>query len=67
MDRGRLAARAGLRASDLGDVRSFGEHRRGPRRGARFHVAPVRVARRSGFVSAREVYGRLDARVVLRK
>ena len=63
----RLAARAGVRAGTVGEVRTFGEHRRGPRTGTRFHVAPVRTGGRSGFVTAREVDGELDARVVLRK
>ena len=63
----RLAERAGVRTRDVGQVRSFGEHRRGPRRGNRFFLAPVRVGRRSGFVSGRELDGVLDARVVLRK
>ncbi len=63
----RLAERAGVRARDLGQVRAFGEHRAGPRRGHEFFLAPVRNGGRSGFVSGRELDGVLDARVVLRK
>jgi hypothetical protein len=66
-DRRGLARRAGLRETQVGAVTTFGEHRRGPRRGTRYHVAPVRVGRRSGFLSAREEDGRMDTRVVLRK
>lgn len=66
-DRGGLARRAGLREAQVGEVTTFGEHRRGPRRGTRYHVAPVRVGRGTGFLSAREEEGQMDTRVVLRK
>ncbi len=65
-----LAAGAGVRARDVGRVRSVGEHRRGRRRGRRFLLAPLVAgsdAGRSGFVVGSELDGVLRARVVLRR
>lgn len=63
-----LAAEARLpRSATVGQVRSYGERRRGPRGGYRFHVAPVRVRGRAGLVVAREAAGQRRTTTIWRR
>ncbi len=63
-----LAREAGLPAAALtGTVTTFGERSDAPRAGFRFHVAPVRVRGRFGFVVAREAGGQRSTTVIWRR
>jgi hypothetical protein len=63
-----LAREAGLPASALTDgVTTFGERSGAPRVGFRFHVARVRVGRRSGLVVAREAGGQRSTATIWRR
>jgi len=63
-----LAREAGLPVSALsGEVTTFGERSRAPRAGFRFHVTPIRVGHRTGFVVAREAGGQRSTSVIWRR
>jgi Peptidase family C25 len=63
-----LAAEARLpRSATVGPVRSYGERRRGPRGGYRFHVAPVRARGRVGLLVAREADGQRRTTAIWRR